>query len=198
MDIGDLNNTDLYDTGASPFSEQYYRDKIAKYQDALIGLDIAVDAAWDLVAAGADDDVTQQIYDWLGEVDALKTQLKTTAQALNLGAQAANAVGLELPSIEVPRGLALVPLTLPIVTIAAVAVAVSLTASIFKLINTIGDYQMRKLAIESASPEARDSIIQAGLKIDEAKAKAGLFGQSGGSLMMVGLGVLALLLLKGD
>lgn len=198
MDIGDLNNTDLYDTGASPFSEQYYRDKIAKYQDALIGLDIAVDAAWDLVADGAGDEVTQNIYDWLGEVDALKAQLKTTAQALNLGAEAANAIGLDLPSIEVPRGLALVPLTLPIVTIAAVAVAVSLTASIFKLINTIGDYQVRKLSIESATPENRQAVIMAGLKIDDAKAKAGLLGQSGGSLMMLGLGVLALLILKGD
>lgn len=78
------DDVQLTDSGASPFSLQYYRDKVLNFQAILNALDIAVDSAWDIVAAGANDEITQEIYDWLGDVESKKPSLKQLRRLLML------------------------------------------------------------------------------------------------------------------
>lgn len=126
--IGDAGSDLTYtgETGESSLSVQYYRNKVVEFQTVLNALDQAAQAARDALATNAlsaIDDAALIVL--LDEYDARKFTLRATAESINAGAAAWNALGGRMPGLAVPSGLGLAPL-IPIVLIAAVATAATL------------------------------------------------------------------------
>lgn len=122
------NSDVLYtgETGSSAFSMQYWRNKATEFQSVLLALDAGFNAANNTLGLAIDEDTARGLLDLLDEFEAKKTAMRTTAEAINLGAQAINAAGGRFPVLSVPSGLAGVPLLLPAATIAALGIAAAL------------------------------------------------------------------------
>lgn len=164
----------------SPFSLDYYHQKVIQFQSMLDGLNIAVDAAWTMLEAGCDEQTTQELYDWLGIVDSKKTEFQAIAKTLNLSGDALNYVGVNFPKIRYPGGLA--AWFVPAAGVAAVAVAATLITWGLSAIDALKQIKERALQYENLSPSARDTVIQQQVKLDQAMQKA---GGAGGSLGQV-------------
>jgi len=126
--IGDAGSDVAYtgETGDSSLSVQYYRNKVLEFQTILDALDKGAQSVRDALDSGAlaDSDAIA-LADSLNEYDAKKMILRTTAEGINAGAAAWNALGGRMPQLAVPSGLGLAPL-IPIALIAAVATAATL------------------------------------------------------------------------
>lgn len=166
-EIGDIGP--LTDSSASVFSLQYYKNKVLNYQAVLNALDAAVNSAWDLVANGADDLITQEIYNWLGEVDAKKSEIKLTSATINAGSNALSYAGVEFPGVNIPGGLAGLPfLSLPV--IAAIGTAYVLSQWGVAAIDSYKQIAIRnnEIARVSGTPEQQNAALVAMAAADSA------------------------------
>jgi hypothetical protein len=132
MTLGDAipgGNTDALYTGesaTSAWSMQYWRNKANEYQQVLNALDAGYQAAQNMLGLPIDEATAYALWDALDQFEAKKTQMRATAEAINLGAQAVNAAGGRFPVLSIPSGLGAVPLLLPAAAIAALGVAAAL------------------------------------------------------------------------
>lgn len=111
---------------ASALSTEYYRRKVVEFQTVLDALDQGANAARAALATGAlpyEDE--SALFSLLDEFDARKFTLRATAEAINAGAAAWNALGGRMPSLSIPSGLGALPV-IPLALIAAVATAATL------------------------------------------------------------------------
>lgn len=121
--LGDVgpHDDESYDVVSdSSVSLDYFRKKYGEFQLAMNALDKAYEAA--KTAYFQTDPPDEELYNYLMEYESRAGEIKTTAEALNLGANAANALGIRMPVLSVPQSLgALQFLALPAVTLAALA-----------------------------------------------------------------------------
>lgn len=126
--LGDTSYDDATYTGevsTSPLSLDYYRDKARQFQVTLNALDQGYASAWNAIDADIDSELTSDLSDMVSEFDAKRALLTGTARAINLGAEAINAVGGRFPVLSIPSGLGLLP-ALPLAAVAAIATAATL------------------------------------------------------------------------
>lgn len=129
--IGDAGTGNIVYTGdegdaPSALSAEYYRRKVVEFQQVLDALDQGAAAAWSAIQTNAlpyEDEAA--LLDSLAEFDARKSTLRLTAEAINAGAAAWNALGGRMPSLSVPMGLGALPV-IPLALIGAVATAATL------------------------------------------------------------------------
>lgn len=131
MRLGDAGTGNVIYTGdeggeSSALSTEYYRRKVVEFQQVLDALDQGAAAARAALWTNAlpyeeQDDLQAQ----LDEFESRKFTLRATAEAINMGAAAWNALGGRMPSLSVPSGLGALPV-IPLALIAAVATAATL------------------------------------------------------------------------
>lgn len=117
-------NTDDSYTGEvsdSPVSADYVRNKIREFQAVLNALDESYQAG--LAAWHADGQSDAELDRLLRDYESQSVGMKATAEALNLGAELSNAVGVRMPVLSIPQTLGLAPagLLLPAAVVAALA-----------------------------------------------------------------------------
>ncbi len=129
--IGDAGTGNIVYEGTegetpSALSVDYYRRKVVEFQTVLDALDQGANAAFSAIWSGAlpqaDEMALSQALD---EYEARKTTLRLTAEAINAGAAAWNAIGGRMPSLSLPSGLGALPV-IPLALIGAVATAATL------------------------------------------------------------------------
>ena len=197
--LGDAgaSNSDYSYTGEvsdSVFSLDYYRTKANEFQMVLNALDTANNAAWDALESGTDEDTTQFLYDWLGEFDAKKTQLRLTAEAINAGAAVVNSMGGRFPQLSVPGTLAAFPLALPVAAIAAIGTAAMLATWGYQAIKGLNErLRTAQLLDAQATPEARERLALAIQRSDDAlqQASGSIWSVAGGAVKWVAIAVAA-------
>lgn len=126
--LGEITHDDATYAGVqstSPLSMDYYRDKARQFQVTLNALDQGYAAAMNAIDADIDDDLSIDLFDLTQEFDGKRALLVGTARAINLGAEAINAVGGRFPQLSIPSGLGLLP-ALPLAAVAAIATAATL------------------------------------------------------------------------
>lgn len=127
--LGEITHDDVTYGGASPtpgmLSLDYYRDKARQFQVTLNALDQGYAAAMNAIDADIDDELSIDLWDMTQTFDAKRSLLTGTARAINLGAEAINAVGGRFPVLSIPSGLGLLP-ALPLAAVAAIATAATL------------------------------------------------------------------------
>ena len=126
--LGDAGSDLSYtgESGESSLSVQYYRNKVTEFQSVLDALDMGAQAARDAINTGAltwDDE--QALNALLREYEGRKFTLRATAESINAGAAAWNALGGRMPNLTIPSGLGALPI-IPLALIAAVATAATL------------------------------------------------------------------------
>lgn len=161
---------DLYtgDAGDSALSLQYYRNKVAEFQSVLEAVDRgarAIELA--LEADGLDDATWSALYDDLDQYESRRVLLRTTAQAINAGAAAINAVGGRFPVLSIPAGLGIVPV-LPVAAIAAVATAATLIAWGLAWLSGVNERLRQAQLLEALPEESRAKLAEATLISDNA------------------------------
>lgn len=173
--IGDAGGDVSYtgETGESSLSAQYYRNKVTEFQTVLDALDRGAMAARAAIESGALDwDTEQALADQLADYDARKFTLRTTAEAINAGAAAWNAMGGRMPSLSIPSGLGLVPV-IPLALIAAVATAATLIVWGRAWLQGVNDrLQAAQLLAAIDDPEKRAQVASAAMQAASAAQAA--------------------------
>lgn len=108
---------------SSPLSLDYYRAKVNEYQSVLNALDTAYGALQTAIdAPGLDVLALADLAALRDEYEAKRFTLKATAEAINMGAAAVNALGGRMPELSLPRTLGFAP-AIPFAAIAAIGTA---------------------------------------------------------------------------
>lgn len=115
-DAGVPNDDPSY-TGETSLSADYFRSKFGEFQVSLNALDASYQAGQGSYDLTGDDSIRLL----LAEYDEKASSLKNTAEAMNLGAAAVNALGGRMPVLSIPATLGLPPLVIPAAAAAAIA-----------------------------------------------------------------------------
>lgn len=122
-DAGAPNDDESYtgEVSDSPVSTDYVRTKIREFQTILNALDQSYTAG--LAAWHADGQQDAELDRLLRDYESQSPSMKATAEALNLGAELANAVGVRMPALSVPPTLGIGPAALmfPAVVVGGIA-----------------------------------------------------------------------------
>jgi len=92
----------------SVFSVDYYRQKVAEFQQMLYALQGAQEAVIGLIDYGPAE-IKPELTQLLDELDLKINRFKFTAEALNLGINGINRVGGNFPKLNIPAGLGIAP-----------------------------------------------------------------------------------------
>ena len=104
--LGDIVNTDPnYGGDSGVLSLSYFRDKALQLQTIVNAVDSAARAAADIVSSTEDVGLANDLQSYLDDYARRKNWLKTTVEAVNLGAAAINAAGGRFPVLSSPAGL---------------------------------------------------------------------------------------------
>ncbi|MBK9497439.1 MAG: hypothetical protein IPO08_23535 [Xanthomonadales bacterium] len=89
------------ESGESALSMQYYRNKAVEFQETLNRVDALAQKLNEIIELNANDPViVDDALQTLAEYNSKKFLLKTTAEAINLGAAGINALGGRFPESE--------------------------------------------------------------------------------------------------
>lgn len=153
-------------------SLDFYRDKIREFQASLNALDQAADSMRALAALPLPPAEYDEAVSWLTDYEANRGRAIAAAQAINVAAESANALGIRMPvlSWRTLQGVG------NPVMIAAVAGAIGagawfLTYAIDMLAAARAQSE-RVAMIESLTPEQRAEAVQREQEIALAKARA--------------------------
>jgi hypothetical protein len=147
----------------------YYRQRAVEFQQMMTALDQAYWAAnYALMNSALDESSAAALMGALDEYAAKKSTIKITAEAINAGAAAINAVGGRFPVLSIPGTLGLPPLIAPAALVAAVGAAATLLTWGSQWISGVNDRLKRAQLIESASPDERDALVRAMTESDNA------------------------------
>lgn len=110
MTLGDAgaDNSDAGytgDTGDAVASMQYFRNKATQFQEVMNQLDRGYIAASQLVEFVTNEQDRDDLIDLLAEFEEKKSTLRITAEAINAGAYAVNAIGGRFPQLSIPMNL---------------------------------------------------------------------------------------------
>jgi len=129
-DYSDTTYTGAPDTGGGVLSMDYYRNKAREFQvtlDAVSSGMMAAQRALDAGLADVDTDAALEVQGLLDDALSKRSLLRLTAEAINGGAAAVNAMGGRFPQLSIPTGLGLLPV-IPVAAVAAIATAATLIA----------------------------------------------------------------------
>ena len=175
--LGDLGPKDdasyTGDVSNSAWSMDYYRSKITDFQSVLQAVDQGYRAAQSALASGGLDATTaDELQVMCDDYLSRRFTLKATAEAINAGAAAFNAMGGRLPSLSIPAGLGLAP-ALPFAAIAAIGTAAVLISWGRDWIRGVNDrLKTAQLLAAQESPEKAASLAQSIAQSDAAIAIA--------------------------
>ena len=121
-----------------------------------------------------------------------------TAEAINAGAAAINALGGRFPSLSIPGTLGLPPLIVPAAMVAAVGTAAALIVWGSQWVQGVNDRLKRAQIIDAATPEQRASIVAAMAESDNAVSVAGssMLASLAPTVKWVAIGIGAFLLYR--
>ena len=172
--LGDRWGGETPPAETSPFAMDYYRRKAAEFQTTLDALDRTYWAASGALGTGALDATTAAALESaLSDYESRRTSLRVTAEAINAGAAAINALGGRFPSLSIPGTLGLPPLIVPAAMVAAVGTAAALIVWGSQWVQGVNDRLRRAQIIDAATPEQRASIVAAMAEADNAVSVAG-------------------------
>lgn len=158
---------------SSVFGIDYYRNKVREFQTVLNGIESGYVAALTAIQSGAlTKESEQELFDHLNEFGTKYYTLKATAETINAAAAAINAAGGRFPSLSIPpMALGAVPVV-PLAIVGAVATAATLITWGLAWIAGLNERLRRAQLIENATPEQRQSIVDAMRKADTAQQQA--------------------------
>jgi hypothetical protein len=173
-DAGASNDDGSYtgDVSTSPVSMGYFRSKVTEYQTTLNAVDQAYSAAVEASAVAPSAELDALLEDY----ESHRTILKTTAEALNLGAAVVNAAGGRMPELSIPQTLGLGP-ALPLAAVAAVATAAVLISWGTEFCSLVADY----IAVQAQDTPEKAAALAAA----QARARAAASAASGSNLSAV-------------
>ena len=172
----------------------YYREKYREFQLTLTSLDEAYRAAVDAYVLPMSQDVVAELDQLLNEYESRRDSLRTTAEALNMGAAVVNSLGGRLPSLSIPGTLGFAP-ALPLAAIIAVSTAATLIYWGQDFTRRLFDFLKTRAVLDSAAtPEQRERLAQSIIKAQQAVAVAesSSLGAFGGVAGVVKWGAIAL------
>lgn len=144
---------------SSPVSMEYLRAKALEFQAVLNALDRSYTAATTALNSGALSMESQDlIASWVADYLEKRDQFRTTAQRINLAAEAVNAVGGRFPVLSIPRNLGAIPVVGLAAVIGAAALAISVAVQAVAALN---DRLRRAQLIDAATPEQRARLLDA-------------------------------------
>ena len=154
---------------ATPFSADYYRQKVVEFQNLLNNLQQAREAAIGLVDYGPIE-IRPELSALLDELDGKIGRYIQVAEALNFGINGLNKVGAGFPTLSIPNGLGVAPLVIAGGIGAAVAVAAALITWGYAWIQRSQALAHEAQLYGYLTPEIRAKVAQDALKIDQAAA----------------------------
>jgi hypothetical protein len=160
-----------------PLSLDYYRNKLAEFQQMMLALDQTASAAralqpLALEGATVNDDLAR-LYDdittSLAEFDAKKASFRTAAEALNFAINGVNMVGANLAPLRIPQGLGVVPAAAAAAIAGGLAVAAALIVWGRDWIAGMNE-RAKILTVAGAitDPAKRDAALSEAMKIEAA------------------------------
>lgn len=171
--LGDRWGGEAVPAATSPFAMDYYRQKAAEFQTTLDALDRTYWAASGALGTGALDATTAAALEAaLSDYESRRTTLRVTAEAINAGAAAINALGGRFPSLSIPGTLGLPPLVAPAALVAAIGTAAALIVWGSQWMSGVNDRLRRAQVIDAATPEQRARIVEAMADSDNAVSVA--------------------------
>lgn len=174
-DAGTSNDDTSYtgEVSDSPVSTDYVRNKIREFQSVLNALDQSYQAG--LATWHADGQQDAELDRLLRDYESQSPAMKATAEALNLGAELSNAVGVRMPQLSIPQTLGVGPLglLLPAGVVAALAAvagwvtysigySAAMTQAISVVRGKLGDTEQAR-EIERELQRARDAQTRVNL-----------------------------------
>jgi hypothetical protein len=151
----------------------YYRNKAREFQELIIALDRSYWAASGALGTGALDATTAAALEAaLSDYESRRTTLRVTAEAINAGAAAINALGGRFPQLSIPGTLGLPPLVAPAALVAAIGTAAALIVWGSQWMSGVNDRLRRAQVIDAATPEQRARIVEAMADSDNAVSVA--------------------------
>lgn len=189
----DTNESEVV-TDPSVFSLDYFRQKVTEYQVALNGVDALSATLTDVLDNAVSDDVSQQTLDFMDEIDARKSSMKITAEAINAAAAAINYLGGRAPQLSIPGTLGFAPLVIPAGTIALVAAAVAIVVWVRDLTGRVAEYYGRQQVIDAQpTAEARGAVAAAAGVADNVLKTSdnSIFTVAGNAIKWAAIGLLA-------
>jgi len=167
--LGDRWGGEAVPAATSPFAMDYYRQKAAEFQTTLDALDRTYWAASGALGTGALDATTAAALEAaLSDYESRRTALRVTAEAINAGAAAINALGGRFPQLSIPGTLGLPPLVAPAALVAAIGTAAALIVWGSQWLSGVNDRLRRAQVIDAATPEQRARIVEAMAESDNA------------------------------
>lgn len=159
--LGDRWGGESVPAATSPFAMDYYRRKAVEFQELIVALDRSYWAASGALGTGALDATTAAALEAaLSDYESRRTALRVTAEAINAGAAAINALGGRFPSLSIPGTLGLGPLVAPAALVAAIGTAAALIVWGSQWMSGVNDRLRRAQVIDAATPEQRARIVE--------------------------------------
>lgn len=197
--LGDRWGGETPPEATSPLAMDYYRNKAREFQVTLDALDRAYWAASGALGTGALDDTTAAALEAaLTDYESKRTSLRVTAEAINAGAAAINALGGRFPSLSIPGTLGIPPIIVPAAMVAAVGTAAALIVWGSQWVQGVNDRLKRAQIIDAASPEQRQRIVAAMAESDNAVnvASSSMLASLAPTVKWLAIGVGAFLLYR--
>lgn len=167
---------------------QYYKNKVAEFQAVLYAIDEAAGAAQRVADFNANSPLADDMLAKLAEYDAKKTQLRLTAEGMNLAIAGVDFLGADIQKLVIPPGLGLAPAALAGIA-AAVAAAAVLIVWGRDWIAGVNERLKLAMQFEQMSPEVRSATASELAKVDAAAAAASTstFAQLSGIIKWVAI-----------
>lgn len=123
-DAGAPNDDASYtgDVSSSPLSVDWFRTKYTEFQGVMNALDASYQAG---LYVHSQIEANPRIDELLTDYERKSGEIKSLAETLNLGASAANAIGVRMPVLSVPATLGVLPAFVVPAVVAAAAAAVA-------------------------------------------------------------------------
>lgn len=197
--LGDAGapNDDASYTGEvsdSPVSVDYVRTKIREFQAVMNALHESYESGlWTWNETGQTDSTLDNL---LRDYESNSAQIKALAETLNVGAEAANAVGLRMPVLSIPQTLGVAPMAIvfPAAVVAAIA-AVASWVSYARGYSAAMTDAIRVVRTNLGDTEQARAIEQQLTRASEAQRKINLpdLSQISGTVKLISIAALAFL-----
>ena len=152
---------------STPFSVDYYRQKVVEFQALLNNLQGAQEAVIGLIDYGPVE-VRPELMALLDELDGKIGSYRQVAEALNFGINGLNKVGANFPKLSIPAGLGVAPLVVAGGIGAAVAVAAALITWGYAWIKKAEVLARQAQLYGYLTPEQKAIVAQRSIEIGQA------------------------------
>jgi hypothetical protein len=178
-------------TPKTVFSVNYYREKVAEFQQMLNALQGAREAAIGLVDYGPAE-VKPELAQLLDELDLKIGTFKNVAKALNVGIEGINMVGGNFPKLNY-SGLGIAPAAVAAGIGGVVAIAAGLIAWGSGWIKAVIDVVKRAQVMGYLTPEQRAELAPELAKLDQAQSasESSAFASTATIVKWVAIGAVA-------